>query len=55
MGYGFGSSEVEGHGSCGIGSDIEGLKEGSVEGEESDMRALDAKVSGRPAIEGSGV
>lgn len=50
-----GSSDVEGHGSCGIGSEVEGLKEGSVEGEDSDMRALEAKVSGRVAIEGSGV
>lgn len=32
-----------------------GLKEGSVGGEESEIRAFEAKVSGRVAIEGEGV
>jgi hypothetical protein len=44
-----------GHGSCGIGEGAEALKEASVGGVVSEIRAFEAKVSGRVAMDGSGV
>ena len=46
---------MEGHGSCGVDAWVFCLKEESVGGDVDEMRAFEAKVSGRFSIVGVGV